>query len=177
MNDEQPTVEHVIEQLRRIQANTDGVLESLEDDRRQIELNAARLEGPNAALEYIDFFSGFFTHVSSECQRIAGELPEGMRRIHLDTLRQMATNGAAEQRRCLQFRDKWINKPLFDETLRPLLNTISLVTRDQLVAFRTLAEIAGELEKSTSPQDPREENKTLDRRALLTRLFKPPDDA
>lgn len=177
MNDEEPTIERVIDQLRRLQSDTNGVLESLENDRRQIELNAAQLEGPSAALDYIDFFAGFFTHVSKECGRVAGELPEELGRPHLDILRQMANNAAAEERRCLQFRDKWINKPLAWETMRPLLNTISLVTRDQLVAFRALNDLATELEKLAPAQDVRDESKTLDRRALLTRLFKPPDGA
>jgi hypothetical protein len=175
MNDNAPDVEATIERLRSIQTGTDAALESLGADRQQVEQNAKLLEGPTAALEYIDFFSGFFTHVSKECERMAGELPQGLQRGHIDMLRQLASNSAAEQRRCLQFRDKWINKPLAYESQRPLLNSISLVTREQLVAFRALNDIAGELDKP-SPES-REENKTLDRRALLTRLFKPPEEA
>jgi hypothetical protein len=174
MNDNEPNVAATIERLRSIQSGTQAALESLISDRQEIEQNAKQLEGPTAALEYIDFFSGFLTHVSKECERIAGELPQGLQRGHLDVLRQMASNSAAEQRRCLQFRDKWINKPLAYESQRPLLNSISLVTRDQLVAFRALNDIAAELEKTSL--ESREENKTLDRRALLTRLFKPPED-
>jgi hypothetical protein len=176
MNDEQPTLEDVIERLRRIRAGTEAALESLKSDRQEIERNAPQLESPVAALEYIDFFSGFFTHAADECERIVGELPQGIRRAQIDALRQLANNSAAEQRRCLQFRDKCINKPLAYETMRPLLNTISLTTRDQLIVFREFIDAAAGLEGATSLEAPREENKTLDRRALLTRLFKPPED-
>jgi len=175
MNDELPTIEDLIEQLQRIQAGATAAIESLESDRLEIESNTSKLEGPVAALEYVDFFAGFFTHVSRECARIAEELSSGVRKGSVDVLRQLARNSAGEQRRCLQYRDKWINKPLAYEAMRPLLNSISLVTRDQLVAFRTLGDIATELDKSAGFQEPRDEGKTLDRRALLTRLFKPPE--
>ena len=175
MNDQPLTIEDLIEQLQRLQAGATAAIESLESDRLEIESNSSKLEGPVAALEYIDFFAGFLTHVSQECARIAVELPSGVQKASVDVLRQMASNSAAEQRRCLQYRDKWINKPLAYEVMRPLLNSISLVTRDQLVAFRALGDIAAELDKSAGFQEPRDEGKTLDRRALLTRLFKPPE--
>src|SRR5262249_37921538 len=172
MNGELPTIEDLIEQLQRIQAGATAAIESLQSDRLEIESNTSKLEGPVAALEYVDFFAGFFTHVSRECARIAEELSSGVRKGSVDVLRQLASNSAGEQRRGLQYRDKWINKPLAYEAMRPLLNSISLVTRDQLVAFRTLGDIATELDKSAGFQEPRDEGKTLDRRALLTRLFK-----
>jgi hypothetical protein len=176
MHDEPVTLEELIERLRQIQAGTTAAIESLESDRQEIERNLAKLEGPTAALEYVDFFAGFFTHVAEECGRIADELPSGVRRASVGVLRQMASNSAAEQRRCLQYRDKWINKPLAYEAMRPLLNTISLVTRDQLVAFRALGDVAVALDTFTASHESRDEGKTLDRRALLTRLFKPPED-
>ena len=68
---------------------------------------------------------------------------QGVRDAHTSTrLRQIASNSAAEQRRCLMFRDKWINKPLPHERMRPLLNDISVTTRDQLTAFRDLTNAA-----------------------------------
>ena len=68
------------------------------------------------------------------------------------------------------FRDKWINKPLPQERMRPLLNDISVTTRDQLTAFRDLGNIATRLEDliraTTPPQEP--EKRRYDRRATAS---------
>ena len=73
------------------------------------------------------------------------------------------------------FRDKWINKPLPYETMRPLLNAISNTTRAQSDALRTLTEPAATLDTILAAPD-RHDDKSLDRRQLFTRLFRPPPD-
>ena len=72
------------------------------------------------------------------------------------------------------FRDKCINRPLPDERMRPLLNEISVTTRDQLTAFRDLTGIAAKLEeqlKPAAPRAPEEDRKSFDRRSLFTKFF------
>ena len=99
---------------------------------------SAALENPRAVFEYLDFFNDLVTRAINECERIAAGLRQGIAQADLDALRQLASNASAEQRRCLMFRDKCINRPLPDERMRPLLNEISVTTRDQLTAFRDL---------------------------------------
>ena len=164
-------IEHVT--LRRSDAL--ATLELLHGYRQQVDEDASALENPKAVIEYIDFFSDLVNRAADECQRMAAELSEGVTHALVDALRQLASNSAAEQRRCLSFRDKWINKPLRDERMRPLLNEISVTTRDQLTAFRDLNEVATRLEELMKPAAPPapEDKKAFDRRALFTRLFKP----
>ena len=127
--------------------------------REQIEAEAAALENPRAVFEYLDFFNDLVTRAINECERIAAGLRQGISPADLDALRQLASNASAEQRRCLMFRDKCINRPLPDERMRPLLNEISVTTRDQLTAFRDLIGIAAKLEEqmqaATAPPPPR----------------------
>lgn len=158
--------------MRRADAVT--TLEQLQGYRQQVERDTASLENPRAVLEYIDFFVDMVGRAVAECERVAAHLPHGVLREHIDALRQMASNSAAEQRRCLTFRDKWINKPLPEERMRPLLNDISVTTRDQLTAFRDLNDAASRLEELLKPlPSPPDDKKGFDRRALFTRLFKP----
>jgi hypothetical protein len=89
------------------------------------------------------------------------------------TLRQLAFNSAAEQRRCLVFRDKCINKPLPHERMRPLLNEISITTRDQLTAFRDFTRAADRLDQLLASVPPSQDpSRAFDRRALFTRLLR-----
>jgi hypothetical protein len=170
-----PQLTAAIEHLGQRRADALATLELLRGYREQIETSNWILENPTAVLEYIDFFVDMVSRSAAECERIAAELPQGIFGAHPDALRQIASNSAAEQRRCLMFRDKWINKPLPDERMRPLLNEISVTTRDQLTAFRDLNNVAAQLEEFLKPATPptAEDKRAFDRRALFTRLFKP----
>jgi hypothetical protein len=180
VNDEEPTIEHVIDQLAQRRADALGTLEMLRAQRTRIEQDAALLEHPQAVLEYLDFFIGAIDEVVVECARIADELPQRVTREQIDMLREIAANCRIEQRRCLAFRDKSINRPLPHERMRPLLNDISVTTRDQLTAFFDLNNAAARLEQLVStPEPPADPRRTLGRRQLftgITSLFKLPKD-
>lgn len=166
------SIEHAIDALRRRYADAVTTLELLQAYRPQVEAGASALENPKAVLEYVDFFADFVGKAGDECARIANELGHAPTPAHAETLGQIAGECAAEQHRCLLFRDKWINKPLPDERMRPLLNEISVATRDQLTAFRDLQSIAARIDElAKEPATPPEKKKGLDRRQLFTRLL------
>ena len=168
------SAEDVVTQLAERRADAVTTLELLDGYRQQMEQQRNALENPQAVGEYLAFFVDLVRHAAAECERIAAELPAGVRRAHVEALRQVAGRCAAEQRRCLQFRDKCINKPLPHERMRPLLNDISITTRDQLTAFRDCGRSADLLEAilAAAPAAP-EPARGFDRRQLFTRLFKP----
>jgi hypothetical protein len=165
------SLDDVVEQLQRSRSETLETMEVLRSSRQQIEEHANKLEGPRAALEYIDFFLEFFTAAAANLERISAELPRGLTGAHLDLLRQIASNASIEQRRCLVFRDKWINKPLPDERMRPLLNQLSTDSRDQLAAYRGLNNAAVTLQALAGLDERPADGRKLDRRALFTRWF------
>ena len=171
MEDTDTSAGQVMEDVRRARADTVETIEVLRTSRQQVEGQSALLESPKAVLEYIDFFIDLFTRASADLERVAAELPAGPSRAHVDTLRQLASNGSAEQRRCLMFRDKWINRPLPYEEMRRLLNQVSVDSRDQLAAYRHLNTAADRLEKVAGPPPRPQDERKLDRRALFTRWF------
>ena len=142
--------------------------------REQVTANLRQLEGPNAALEHIDFFVEPVRARRAELGRVAASCRRAFTAPTSTPSRKLASNSAAEQRRLLLFRDKWINKPLPYEQVRPLLNGIVNATREQLDAFRGLSEVAAALEAELREREEKE-GKGFDRRALFNRLFKPPD--
>ena len=165
------SLDEIVEQLQRSRSDTLETMELLRASRQQIEEHAKQLEGPGAALEYIDFFLGFFSAAAASLERTCAELPQGPTRSQLDLLREIASNASIEHRRCLMFRDKWINKPLPDERMRPLLNQLSTDSRDQLAAYRGLDNAALSLETLAGPDTASADKGKLDRRALFTRWF------
>jgi hypothetical protein len=169
-----PEVAAAIERLGIHSGEGLSTLELLRGYREQVEADVGVLENPRAVLEYVDFFSGLVSRTISECERIASGLRQGISQPDIDGLRQIASNSAAEQRRCLMFRDKCINRPLPDERMRPLLNEISVTTRDQLTAFRDLSVLAAKLEEQIKPapsSTPQEDKREFDRRSLFTKFF------
>jgi hypothetical protein len=168
------TIEALMEELRVRHEGAARTAATLRDLKAQVEDSATQLENPNAAREYIDFFADFFGRAAAELEQIAGQLADGIQPAHVDALRQIANNSAAEQRRAGIFRDKWINRPLPYETVRPMLNAISNASRDEIAALRTLADAAAAIEPSVG--QPQSDSGTLGRRQLFTRLFRPPSE-
>lgn len=166
-------VDRVAGQLAAWHSDALSTLELLASYRQHVELQAQALENPQAVLDYLDVFAGLIARASAACARIGADLAQGATRQLAVELRVLAQGAAAEQPRCLVFRDKWINKPLPHERMRPLLNDISVTSRDQLTAFRDLAEAADALDAVLEPNGiPADDKKAFDRRALFTRLFK-----
>jgi DNA-binding transcriptional MerR regulator len=172
LNDTYVSLEDLLEHLRLWQSDARERVEALAAYQAQVHENAAKLESPKAAGDYIAFFVDFFTRAADELQRIEAELPAGLQQAHLDALRQLASNAAAESRRCVMFRDKWINRPLPYEQVRPFLNQLSIDTRDQLADFRELKTAADRLAALAGPGDIKPPAPgTLDRRAMFNRLL------
>ena|SRR5665213_2987015 len=166
------TVEDVREHLLLWRSETVETVELLRFHRQRVEEGSHLLENPRAVFEYVDFFVDLFTRIASDLEGIAAALPDHVAAEHPAALRQIASNAAVEQRRCLVFRDKSINRPLPHEQVRPLLNQISNDTRDQLLDYGDLTLAAGRLDMrlGTPPANPRADN-VFDRRALFSRFL------
>jgi hypothetical protein len=173
--DQNAPLDDVAAQLAAWRSDAISTLELLVSYREHVRGQAAALENPQAVVDYIEVFVGMIEGASAACERIVADLARGPDPRQAIELRALAAAGAAEQSRCLVFRDKWINKPLPHERMRPLLNDISVTSRDQLTAFRELLEAAVAIERQLGPgaSAQPEDKKAFDRRALFTRLFKP----
>jgi hypothetical protein len=165
-----PRPEEILEHLQLWQTKTLDTVDLLRAHRRQIEERSNRLENPRAVLEYIDFFVEYFARTAAELQRIATELAKGPDTEHGAALRQVGSNASLEQRRCVIFRDLYINKPLPYEEMRPLLNQISLDTRDQLLEYRELMAEAERVDQLRG-RAPDPDGPSFDRRSLFTRFL------
>lgn len=179
MSYEEPTPQDVVEQLSARKADALNTLDLLRTQRATVVEESSKFENPSAVLEYIDFFIPAFEEVVAEIERISAAILVRVQRAHIDVLRQVAANCRTEQRRCLVFRDKCINRPLPHESMRPLLNDISVTTRDQLTAFFDFNSAAAKLERiinTTHPEPDAEPKRVLGRRQLFTSLFKLPKD-
>jgi len=166
-----PTLHDLCEHIRLWRTDTAATLEALRADREEVDDRRTQLENPAALHEYIDFFVDEFTRRLAVLDRIGEEMPSGPRRRHVDALRQMASQAEAEQRRCLQFRDKWINRPLPDEQVRPLLNRILSNTRDQLLDYADMIGAAAQLEALAGPESAKGQQ-GMGRRELFNRLLR-----
>ncbi len=177
MTHEEPTPQDVVDQLAARKADAVHTIETLHALRANVVEASAKFENPQAILDYIDFFLPAFEEVVAACDTLSGEVVVKVQRAHIDLLRQIAANCRVEQRRCLVFRDKCINRPLPHETMRPLLNDISVTTRDQLTAFYDLNNAAARLERIINTMEPEPEPKrVLGRRQLVSNIFKPLKD-
>ncbi len=171
-------VDVVLAHLRQWQRDTEATRETIAALRAQVDAASRQLENPRAAFEYLDFFDGFFTRALEQLAEIADALPAGFVTSHADVLRQLARNAAAELRRTVTFRDKWVNKPLPYEQVRPMLSQMAGDIRDQLSDYREMAIAANvlvDLQAHPRPQ-PAGPREPLGRRELFTKLVRPLND-
>jgi hypothetical protein len=165
------TLDVVLEHLRLWRADTAETVEALRSHRREIDGVHTRLESPGAVYEYVDFFESTFAKLVADLDRILEELAGGLRRRPVSALRQMAGTAAIEQRRCLQFRDKWVNRPLPYEQVRPLLTRIASITQDQLSDYEDMTSAAAWL-ASLSGEGAVKGRDIIGRRELFSRLLR-----
>ena len=165
------TRDDALAHLRAWLPDTHATTDALTGLRTETLETAARLENPTAIVAFIDEFLETFQRIAGEVAQMIDELPKGLLERHVDSLRQIASNAAADQRKCLIFRDRWINRPLPYEDVRPLLNRVVTLTRDQLVDYRELTVVADRLAALTPPMP--EKGPGLDRRALFRRFIRP----
>jgi hypothetical protein len=173
--DETISTEQLIAHLRQWRADTAATSAALRAARPRVEEGFRKLENPKAAFEYVDFFGEMFDRVIADLDSVLSGLPSGFTPAHADLLRQIASNGAVEQRRTLLFRDKWVNKPLPYEDMRPLLTQLASDVRDQLADYKDLTLAAARLTEALAPPVPeaKPEERGLGRRELFSKLIKP----
>ena len=181
------TSDHLATHFRQWRADLLGTVERLHTLRRGAEEKSSKLENPKAAVEYVEFFADWFGRVVADLDQLLTELPGGFTEAHADLLRQIASNASAEQRRTVMFRDKWVNKPLPYDEMRPLLTQLAGDVRDQLndlkemtlaaarvgdlIAPPSLPEPAGPIESGEGESG--HERRAFDRRALFKRIVRP----
>jgi hypothetical protein len=158
--------------LTRWHDDAQATVEAFVELRRRAEESSRRLESPPGVFQFIDFFSVFFADAAEVFDRVKAEAAQAPQRVHAEALRQVASNAALEQRRCLQFRDKWINRPLPYEDVRPLLTEIVNAAAQRLPEYRALNAIADQVEAIAVPvKETTDEGRPLDRRQLFTKWF------
>lgn len=158
--------------------DTDATTTALRTLRAQVEEQARFLESPKAAVEYLDFFIEWFERALVDLA-VMSDTPCGVGDDRSDAVRRLADAAVAEHHRVVGFRDKWINKPLPHEHLRPMLTAIATTVRDQLADYRELPLAVaklGVLRSPASPMDvdnpaPQPARRDLDRRALFSQLL------
>ncbi len=158
--------------LEQWQGEAQAAVDSFATLRQRTEESSQRLESPQGILQFIDFFSMFFADAAAVFERIKAEVAQAPQAVHAEALRQVISNAALEQRRCLQFRDKWINRPLPYEDVRPLLTEIVNAAANRLTGYHELTPIANELDSLARLIQPRaQDGRPLDRRQLFTKWF------
>jgi hypothetical protein len=159
--------------LERWRDTAQGAVDTFAGLRQKTDESTRRLESPTGVLQFIDFFSNFFADAAAVFERVRSELEQAPLSVHAEALRQVASNAALEQRRCLQFRDKWINRPLPYEDVRPLLTDIVSTAANRLSEYRDVKPIADDLDALARLIQPaaKEESGPLDRRQLFTKWF------
>lgn len=173
-------MDHLAAHLEAWHSDVQSTIETLVAVQAQVDTRSTKLESPRAALEYLDGFQRFFERACADLRGVQNGLGEGRREDQIATLHRLTEAAAVEERRVVAFRDKWINKPLPYEEVRPLLTQMATCVTDQLTDLHELPLAAAKLAElefpvqgaAQAPPDDDHSRPALDRRALFTRIWR-----
>ncbi len=159
------------ELLDHLQARRDEVstaLDSLRACRQRVSEASDRLESARATDDYLDAFIGLLARAENGLDTAIGDADRVRARVTADGLRRLAAGARAEERRCREFSDRWVQKPLPHEEVRPLLTQMVSIVRHQLGRLASLEDLAARIEAAAPQVEGR-----FDRRALFERFTEP----
>lgn len=159
----------LLDQLRARRFEAQNALESLGVCRQRVDEHFAKLESAKAAAEYLDTFLDLLTRAVHGLDAIIDGGEPARPRTAADTLRRLAADAERLEPTCREFSDRWVQKPLPFEEVRPLLTQMVSVARHQLSRLRALEDVAARISASAPPP----EASRFDRRGLFSRLADP----
>lgn len=162
--------EDILERLRLLRRDTRQAVESLTVLAERLEEIKSQLESPDAVLEYVDLSIHLIGLQADAFDRLVAEASPDMSPPLAARLRRFAASCEPEERRCREFNDRWVQKPLPSEEVRPLLERVVTEVRAQIARLRGLEGLATLAEASAVPTG---DAGRYDRRALFTRLADP----
>jgi hypothetical protein len=160
----------LLEQLGARRNEISSAVDALRLCEERVRDNSGLLESPRAAAQYLTTFINLLTAVVDGVNGVVIGGEAASPRVVADTLRRLAARAEAEETRCREFSDKWVQKPLPFETVRPLLTQMVSIVRHQLGRVRALEDVANRIE-SSAPPDP--DAGRFDRRTLFSRFAEP----
>lgn len=120
-------------------AFTRDTIEKLGELKNEVTDNYERLDDPEEILGYIEFCIPLFKSFEYDFKRILDEIPQGVKDKHIDIISQIHERCCHEDKiSALGFKEEHIARNLKDESLRPLIDEIYIVTRDLTYRNKTL---------------------------------------
>lgn len=128
LRDWQTMAEETVTKLRKLQA--------------KVEANRDIFESPTAATRYIDRFCDLFDRYASDFRRLVEEMPRGVRQSHIESISQIYESSRFEEQACIAFKQRFIEHDLKNEKARPVLDDIYSETRDTVIDYLDLSNLA-----------------------------------
>jgi len=135
----------IIEHLKEWKEYTDETIENLEKYLALVRKNWDRLDGSGDIEDYLTFFIYIFQRYSFDFTRLINELPLEIERRHVNILEQTFQKSEFEKNLCVLFKNNHIERSLKDESLRSLLDVIYADTRDMIIDYEDLSNLANRL--------------------------------
>lgn len=131
--------------LREWMENTDKTINDLRRYRESAENQSSLLKNSKQIISYIDYFIDLFSRYRSDLERLVDETKESVSAAHVEIISQLYKSSTVEEQTTIQFRDDWVYRSLPHEEIRPLLDDVYRDTRDRLIDFRDLSNLAPRL--------------------------------
>ena len=135
-------VDVIVDHLKDWRATTSETIGHLRTYRSRVDASSNSFDSPRDIRDYIDGCIDLFTRYISDFDRIIEELPRQVLARHVTTVEQIYESSVLEENRCVRFASEHVNTGLREEVVRPVLEAIYASSRDQIIDYKDLSNVA-----------------------------------
>jgi hypothetical protein len=139
------TIQDLVAHLNDWRKMTQETIDELNKLRADVVEKQDRLDEPVGVLDFIDYMVNQFQRFINDFDRIIRELPSSVEERHVELIRRLAQRGQTLDQSCVQFKQDYIRRPLKDERLRPLIDTVYSEARSMTIDYADLFNLLGQL--------------------------------
>jgi len=139
------TIQDFVAHLNDWRKMTQEAIDELNKLRADVVVKQNRLDDPVGVLDFIDYMVNQFQRFINDFDRIIRELPSSVEERHVDLIRRLAQHGQTLDQSCVQFKQDYIRRPMKDERLRPLIDTVYSEARSMTIDYADLFNLLGQL--------------------------------
>lgn len=139
------TIQDLVAHLIDWRTMTQESIDELHKLRAEVVEKKDRLDERDGILDFIDYMVNQFQRFITDFDRIIRELPSSVEERHVELIRRLAQRGRTLDQSCVQFKQDYIRKPLKDERLRRLIDTVYSEPRSLTIDYADLFNLLGQL--------------------------------
>ena len=122
-------------------SETRETIKNLQKLHQEAKDNFSESDNLQVIQDYLSHFIDLFSRYQYDFGRLISGMKRQVKDVHVEIVSQLYRSCEVEEDRCIRFKSRHIEHVLLDESMRPLLDEIYVVTRDLILSLKDLSNL------------------------------------